>query len=58
MHKLRGLLCLLVLGATAGTAVAGSQGGPTFHAPVTLPGSDGGSEPSLVLSAGGTRLAS
>ena len=41
------------------TAIAGARGGggPGFHAPVTLPDSDGGSEPSVAVSPRGVRYA-
>jgi hypothetical protein len=48
----------LLLAATfSGPAGAGAPG-VGFHAPVTLPGSDGGDEPSLAISQGGVRYAS
>src|SRR5437764_12605415 len=46
------LVALSFVGAVAGAA------GPGFHAPVTLPGSDRGSEPSIAISPNGVRYAS
>src|SRR5436309_12729146 len=48
-------LALAVLTLAGG---AGAVGGPGFHAAVTLPGSNGGSEPSLAISTSGIRYAS
>src|SRR5436190_18554549 len=48
---------LLFAAMSGGSAGAGAPG-VGFHAPVTLPGSDGGSEPSLAVSQGGVRYAS
>jgi hypothetical protein len=47
-----------VLAALALVAGAAGGGGPSFHAPVTLPGSNGGNEPSLAISTKGVRYAS
>ena len=49
------VLLLAVLAIASG---AGGAGGPTFHRPVTLPGSTDGNEPSLAISTGGVRYAS
>jgi hypothetical protein len=48
---------LLFAAISGGRADAGAPG-VGFHAPVTLPGSDGGDEPSLAISQGGVRYAS
>jgi hypothetical protein len=52
---LTGCAALVLLVLAGG---AGADGGPGFHAAVTLPGSAGGSEPSLAISTDGIRYAS
>jgi hypothetical protein len=47
-----------ILAVLISTAIAGAGGGPGFHAPVTLPDSSGGNEPSLAISPNGVRYAS
>src|SRR5438094_1307813 len=55
---------LLLLAASLGAFLAAPAGArplaavPGFHAPVVLPGSAGGNEPSLAVSSGGTRYPS
>src|SRR6059036_845780 len=58
---MRKLLCLVLPLATAVFLVlppANSAQGPGFTGPTTLPGSDGGSEPSLAISNNGVRYVS
>lgn len=54
------VLPLLLLAALllAVSAAGGNAKSPGFTGPTTLPGSDGGSEPSLAISTGGVRYAS
>jgi len=57
---MRQLVLLVLVAALAGigsVAASGAQG-PGFTGPTTLPGSDGGTEPSLALSNAGVRYAS
>jgi hypothetical protein len=48
----------VVLSAPVGAAANGALARPGFHAPVTLPGSDGGTEPSLAITTAGVRYPS
>jgi hypothetical protein len=57
-RRLRALVALPLLLVSAPLALGGPPKAPTFHAPVTLPGSTGGTEPSLALSTNGLRYAS
>ena len=60
MHKkVRGrVAALALLALLVPAALAAAAGGPGFHAPVTLPGSADGNEPSLAISPNGVRYAS
>src|SRR5438093_312985 len=60
---MRSRMVSILMGAVLLTAMSGRSAGAGapgvgFHAPVTLPGSDGGNEPSLAISQGGVRYAS
>lgn len=57
--RLSALAAIFVIaGLSLLTSGAAAAGAPAFHSPVTLPGSDGGSEPSLAISTTGIRYAS
>src|SRR5438093_9328437 len=57
-HLLRLALPVAATIAVAGVGAAAGAQGPGFTGPTTMPGSDGGSEPSLAISNGGVRYLS